>query len=426
MSALHALLALRQRRPRFVAGSLAALGFLLSYPAIHWWLNSLGIAGEFGFYDFGVYRTAVAHWEAGEALYVPNEDGGYHGSYLYPPVFVLLFVPLSDMAFRQAAIVWNAVSVALLWVGLQALVATYRVRLAWYERGLLLWAILGFQPVILSMRLGQVSVFLAGLLAVALAAMRHAENGTGGPAAQYASGALTAVPGTMKLIFAPAGAHLLQNRRRFAGAVGMGLTLLVVSVAVFGVDSHRAYLDVLAWGKGWGESRDPRLWGVAYYRPLYVIGATASLVVRFALAALISVLALLTTDEGLDSEVFALGVAAIPFIAPRAYTQDLAIFLPVVVVLIASELSRNDGGRPLVPVIGLWLAAVHAYGLYALVNVLPGRVPGGAFIAAHAGYLQPGLWATLLLMGLPLVRVIQATNIVETLENRFPWVPVPL
>jgi hypothetical protein len=123
MPALHRLWARRQRQPRFVAASLAVLAVLLAYPAIQWWLQSAGIAGEFRFYDLGAYRSAVSAWHAGDPLYVPNDDGGYHGSYLYPPVYVLLFAPLSELPFRQAGVVWNALSVALLWGGLQAVVA---------------------------------------------------------------------------------------------------------------------------------------------------------------------------------------------------------------------------------------------------------------------------------------------------------------
>lgn len=426
MTALRRLWSLRRRRPWFVGGSLVVLVFLLAYPAVQWWLQSIGVAGEFAYYDMGAYRSAVDHWRAGESLYVQNEDGGYHGSYLYPPVYVLLFWPLEGFAFERAAELWNALSVALLWLGLQAVVAAYRVRLAWYERLLLLWAIVGFHPVLLSMRLAQTSVFLAGLLSVAFAALVYAERDAGlsedggrrtrrldgRRLGQVCSGVATAVVGTMKLVYAPAGAHLLQDRRRFGAAVGAGLALLAVSVAVFGVDSHLAYLDVLTWGKGWGDSRHPSLWLPPYLRPLYVFG-TLGMAVRIAVAAAVALLAVLAADGGVDAETFALGVAAMPFIAPRIYTQDLTAFLPVVVVLLATELGREDG-RPLVPVVALWLTAVHAYGLYAVVDVLPDRLPFGGLLLEAAPLLQPGLWGTLLLVGLAGWRVAEAASPPET------------
>lgn len=414
MTALRQLWALRRRRPWFVAGALALLAFLCCYPAIQWWLQSVGIAGEFTYHDMSAYRSAVRNWAAGESLYVREEDGGFHGSYLYPPVYVLLFWPFAQLPFEQSGIAWNVVSVALLWGGLQAVVAAYGLRLAWYERGLLLWGILGFQPAILSIRIGQTSVFLAGLLSVALAALVWGERRDGelrddGRTSQFLSGALTAVAGSVKLVYAPVGAHLLADRRRFAAAAATGLALLGVGVAVFGLDAHADYLEVLQWGKGWGESRPPSLWLPGYYRPLYVLGSLV-IPVKLALSAGVAALAWLAAGEGVDDLTFALGVAAMPLLAPRVYTLDLVVFLPVVVALLARELSRADG-RPLVPLMGLWLAAVHAYGLYAVVEVLPDVAPAGDLFVEHAAWLQPGLWGTLLLAGLAAWRVAEAVDV---------------
>ena len=410
MTALRELWALRGRRPAFVAGSLALLALLFAYPALQWWLSSIGVEGGLDYFDLGAYRTAVDNWQAGEPLYVEADDGGYHGSYLYPPVYVLLFWPVSTLAFDTAGHLWNLGSLLVLWLGLQAAVAAYGLRLAVYERCLLLWAIVGFQPVIIAVRLAQVTVLLAGLLSFALAALVYAERQDDGRA-QFASGVATALGGTMKLTYAPAGAHLLAERRRFVGAVATGLVLLAVSLAVFGVDAHRAYLDVLTWGKDWGEgSRHPRAWGPAYFRPLWVVDGPVALAVRVGVAGGVAVLAVLAAGRGVEAETFALGVAAIPLLAPRAYTQDLVVLLPVVVVLLASELRCPDG-RPVVPVIGLGLVALHAHGLYAMVSVLPGRVPGGELVAEVSPALQPGLWGTLLLVGLAGWRVAEAVSI---------------
>lgn len=410
MGALCRLWSLRRRRPWFVAGALGLLAFLLVYPAVQLWLQTLGVAGEFTYHDVSAYRSAVHNWAVGESLYVRDEGGGFHGSYLYPPVYVLLFWPLAQLPFDQSGVLLEVVSVGLLWAGLKAVVAAYDLRLAWYEDVLLLWALLGFQPLILAVRIGQTSAFLAGLLAFALAALVYAERreGDAGRRLQYLSGALTAVAGTVKLVYAPVGAHLLADRRRFAAAVATGLGLLALGLAVFGVDAHRGYLEVLRWGKGWGESRPPSLWLPGYYRPAYVLGSL-SLPVQVALAAGVAAVSLLAADEGVDDLVFALGVAAMPLVTPRVYTLDLVVLLPVVVVLLATELDRADG-RPLVPVVGLWLVAVHAYGLYAVVESLPTRLPDGVgqTLVEHAAWLQPGVWGTLLIAGLAGRRVLGA------------------
>lgn len=415
MAALQQLWSLRHRRPWFVAGSLLVLVFLLMYPAFHWWLQAIDISSGFRFFDMGAYRQAVRHWQAGEPLYIRNEDGGFHGSYLYPPIYVLLFWPFESVSFRTAGVVWNAISIGLLWLGLQAMIGGYDVRLEWYERGLLLWAILGYYPVILSARLAQVSVFLAGILSIALATLIYAERDTAHATHLHAvSGVATAVGGTVKLIYAPVGAHLLQDRRRFGAAIVTGVVLLVASVAIFGIDAHRGYLDVLMWGKGWGESRHPSLWLPGYYRPMYVFGA-AGIWLQFVLAGFITVVAVDTAKEEVDVETFALGVAAVPLLAPRAYTQDLALFLPVVVVLLAGELRRGSAGRPLIPVIGVWLAAIHSYTLYGIVNVLPPRLPYGEILITLSPVLQPGAWGTVLLVGLAAWRVSETGSRAATL-----------
>jgi hypothetical protein len=480
MAALRKLWSLRRRRPVFVATSLAVLAFLVTYPAIHWWLQARGVAGEFRYFDLGAYRAAVNAWQAGDPIYVENDNGGYHGSYLYPPVYLLLFlpvtdVPFADLTFHQAGTLLNVVSLGLLWVGLQAAIAAYGLRLAWVERLLLLWAVAGFAPVIVSMQLAQVSVLLAALLAFALAGIQYGEPGgrpqggrrtserraarPSGSAAErasgrsdhrerrhashedrpaggttrepggrlgravgYASGALTAVAGTLKLIYAPAGAHLLVDRRRFAAAVAAALGLVAVSLAVFGVEAHVQYYDVLTWGKGWGDSRPPfppNLWLPPYYRPFYYLGSTVGMAIRIGLAAGITLLSLASVGEGVDTETFALGVAAIPLVAPRAYTQDLAVFLPVAVALLATELRREDGS-PLVPVVGVFLAAVHPYGFYGILRLLAATAPSSSYdvLQSASGLLQPGVWAAVLFVGLAVYRVGQAAALPPALADR--------
>jgi hypothetical protein len=425
MAAIRRLWSLRERRPGFVTVSLAVLAFLFVYPAIHWWLQTRGIAGAFRYYDLGAYRAAVDAWQAGDPIYVRNEDGGYHGSYLYPPVYLLMFLPVSDvpfadLTFHQAGTLLNVVSLGLLWLGLQAAIASYDLRLAWIDRLLLLWAVAGFAPVIISMHLAQVSVFLAALLSFVLGGIAYGED-DGGVVLDYASGALTTVACTVKLIYASGGAHLLVDRRRFVGAVAAGGGLLVVSLAMFGVETHLRYYEVLTWGKGWGESRPPfppNLWLPPYFRPFYYLGSTVGMAIRVGLAGIIGVLALVSAGEAVERETFALGVAAIPLIAPRAYTQDLAVLLPVVVALLATELRREDG-YPSLPVVGLFLAAAHPYGLYGILHLLAAVFPPWTYetIQPAVGLLQPGVWATVLLVGLAMYRVAEAAERPAAITN---------
>jgi hypothetical protein len=389
MSLLRRLLARRDDDPWFVALALLALAALATYPAVDWYLRALDIAPRFGFWDFGAYDGAVERWRGGDPLYVRNEDGGYHGSYLYPPVALLAFAPfVLGFAFRPAALLWTAGSVALLWVASQRLVTAIGVSLRPWERVALLPLVAGFHPVVLSAKLGQTATALGACLTLAASASLR-----GRP---LRSGALTALVGVVKLPYAPAGAHLLGDRRRFAGAVAGGLALLLASLLVFGVDAHRTFLDVLAWGIREGSAaRSPRLWMPPYYRPLYDV--PHSLAVRV-LASLVIVVAVLRADDAVR-EATALGFAAVPLLAPLTYAYYFVAALPAVVLLLAVELDRPDG-FPALPVVGLLLLHGHSYGLRTAARTLPEWVP--------ALLIQPGLWGNLLLVGLAGARVAAA------------------
>jgi hypothetical protein len=221
----------------------------------------------------------------------------------------------------------------------------------------------------------------------------------------------------MKLHYAPSGAHLLRDRRRLLGALATAAVVVVTSVAVFGVQVHLNYLDVLTWGKGWGTSaRSPELWMPAYYRPLYVLGSLSLPVRVLGILAVIAVslAARGATDPTTRWATFALGVATVPILAPKAYTQDLVILLLPTVILLGLEL-RREGGRPWIPVLALLFVHTHSFGLWLLVHP-PSWLPGGAALTDVAGWLQPGLWGTLLLVGLAGTHVARATRLDDLVD----------
>jgi hypothetical protein len=425
MSLLRGLWRHRDDHPWFVTGTILVGLFFLAYPFVDYYLRSTGVAPTFWFWDFGAYTGAIDRWQAGESLYVKN-DGGYHGSYLYPPVFLLFVWPFTVLleSFRHSAMAWELASVVLLWVGAQEAASAWGVDLQYRDRGLLLWLLVGFQPVLLATKMGQLAPFLTGLLCFALAgvlaAAEDTDGGTGVPGDggrrdSIVAGAFTAIPATIKLPYAPAGAHLLQDRDRFAGALLVGAVLGGLSLLVFGIEPHLEFLDVLRWGaKGGGGSRHPSLWLPPYFRPFYVV-AGVSLALRVSIAALIALLAILAADGDATPETFALGVAAIPLLAPRTYTYYLAALLPAAGILIARELARD--GYPLVPVVGLFLANVHAYGLKLLVDHVPTWSPALTVVREWSPWLQPGLWGSLLVVGLAMVRVAQVASLPSWLHR---------
>ncbi|SDZ96423.1 Protein of unknown function [Haloplanus vescus] len=390
MSLLRRLLARRDDRPVFAAVSLLALVALATYPAVDWYLRALDIAPRFGFWDFGAYGGAVDRWVAGDSLYVRNEDGGYHGSYLYPPIALLAFAPLLlSLPFRPAVLVWTVGTTLLLWVALQRLVGALGVSLRPWERLALLPVLVGFHPLLLSIKLGQTAGALGALLTFAASASLRGRG--------YLSGVLTACCGVVKLPYAPAGAHLLADRRRFLGAVGGGLALLALSLLAFGVDAHRTFIEVLAWGvREGGAARSPTIWLPPYYRPLYSV--PYGLVIRV-LASLAIVVAVVRAAPDARRETTALGFAAVPLLAPLTYAYYFVAAVPAVVLLVAAELDRLDG-RPAVPVVGLLFLQVHSYGLHGLGAIAPGWYP--------EVLLQPGLFGNLIVVGLAFARVAAA------------------
>ncbi|MFB6196187.1 MAG: glycosyltransferase family 87 protein [Haloplanus sp.] len=437
MSALRRLLALRTRRPAFVTTSLVVLTLLVAYPFVDAALRHLHALGHprfdwvapFHFNDFGAYATAIARWQSDHLVYWRNPEGGFFGTYLYPPVYLLVFLPwvalggvdvLPLTPFETAALLFELCSLLALWLGLQLVARVSGLRLAWYDRLLGLVALVGFQPLLFSMKLGQVSALVAAGFCFAYATMAYDPAGRWGRTAQLASGALTAAVAGIKPYYATAGTHLLCSRTRLTGAVGGGVALLALSVGVFGVENHVEYLTVLSWGKGWG-TRPSALsaWHPGYFEPLFVIGrrfGTATVLIRLGLLVGVAVLAVLTRDADVRRETFALGLAVYPLAAPEVYTQDFVALLLVAGVLVEIEFERPRG-HPTLPVVAVGLLGGHAYGLAFLVFPLPDVVPFGDAVLALAPLLQPGLWGTLLLFGLSALRVAEPLDPGATLSG---------
>lgn len=436
------------RYPGTAALAGLTLAVLLVWPVLDVHFKTLEIGTEFRYFDYGVYSGTVdawlesgpLHWGDPEAIYEMNEDGNYHGSYLYPPITLLFFVPFTVFPFYRAGTILGGVSLIALWLGVEAVAAALGYRLRIWERFVLLGALFGFHPLVFTFKMGQVPTILTAALCFAFASMEAgatepdaddagtavadgggADAETSGPAAvgrrfrSYASGALTTIGSSMKLYYATAGAHMLQDRRRLMGGLATAAGLFVASVAIFGVETHLAYFDVLTWGKGWGaDPRTPELWMPAYYRPLYVLGALSLPVRIVGLLALVGLtLAARRADDATTRRAtFALGVAVAPLLAPKAYTQDLVLVLLPAVILLAVELDRPDG-HPWVAVLAVLLLHVHSFGLRLLVDlwtaVDPSTiVPHGTLLEPVIGLLQPGLWATILLVGLAVHRVVPA------------------
>lgn len=410
MTALQRLRALRRERPRLALLAGATALFFLCYPAVDALLRVRGVAPPFSFWDWGAYGGAVNRWQAGETTYVTNDSGGYHGTYLYPPFVLLLILPFTLLEYPMGPTVWGIVSTVALWGGLVGVVRAVGYRPSRGEALLVLWAVLGFQPLLLSLKMGQMAGFMVGTVCLAYAALPQAGTTSVAETTRLRSvlsGALTAAVGLAKLPYAPASAHLLTDRNRLLGGVAAGVGLIALSLVVFGVDVHVAYLDVWRWGIEAGESaRHPSLWMAPYYRPYYHVAAY-SFPIQIALSVAVALLAM-RAPASHNPEVFALGLAAVPLITPRTYTYYLVALLPAAAVLLVREAMRD--GRPELPVAALLLANLHSYGLRALGAVGPSLGGLESAWSAVLPLLQPGLWANVLLVGVAAWRLSEAVS----------------
>lgn len=396
-------------RPGFVFLAGLTVVILVIWPAVDVYLRSIEVGIPFGYNDYGVYSTTLDRWLDGGSLYVRDDGGGFHGSYLYPPVTILLFYPFSFFDFHTAAILFGGISLLLLWVGLEAVARGLGYQLLIGERLVLLVALFGFHPALRDFKWAQLSTLLTALLCFAFYAQElGGADDRRGRVYRLTSGVMTTLGSAFKLFFATAGAHLLRDRDRLAGALGAAGLLLGLSIGIFGIETHRMYLEVLLWGKGWGPTRATYLWDTtAAYRPLHIVGRLA---LPLRVVGVFAVIGLTLAARHSDAPnarhaTFALGVAAVPLLAPRADAHDLVVMLLPAVILLADELRRADG-YPAIPVLTVLLFHLHRYGVELAVNP-PSWLPASGFVSAHAPWFQPGLWATFLLVGLAAYRVAE-------------------
>lgn len=425
MSATRQLWKERRERPLFVVLTVLTVVSMVVWPLVLALFSRHNVVpvAEYGFNDFGAYSIAVDNWITGdEPIYTQNEDGGFHGSYLYPPHVLPLFYPFTLLEFNTGAALFGFVSLLCLWFGVLAVGSELGYEPTVPERLVGFVALYGFHPAFWDFKWGQISTLLAALLCFAF--YTHERGSRGHAPSQYLSGVLTTLAASVKIFYATSGAHMLRDSRRFSGGVLTGLGLFACSLLVFGLDTIRLYLDVLRWGKGWGTGQlPPRDWQTAYYRPLYLfdqilakIGLSLpdSWMIAAAILGVLAVIGVVVLARSVPdgTEIafapasghltFALGVAVIPLLAPRAYTHDLVVLLLPALILLAVELEHD--GYPWLPVLALLLVQFHTYGTRAGIHLL-GRT--------WAVILQPGVYGTLILVGLAtarLVWVVRATR----------------
>ena len=211
----------------FVAAGLGIVLLVLAWGAFQ---GSEGFA-----YDYAAYDAAARRLLASEPLYLPDtiaayRAGAYEGLYLYPPPVALAFTPLALLPAGDAANLWFAFRVILLAVGCLVLPVSRTARLATLAVAAVTY------PVLFDLNLGNISVVVFTLTAIAWAAMD-------GPLAAAAH----AVLALLRLPFIVFGAlWLFQRRWRMLGQTAIaGVVIVLVSAIVVGAGTYVDYVDIV-------------------------------------------------------------------------------------------------------------------------------------------------------------------------------------
>lgn len=409
MSVSQRIHALAEEEPRLCLVAVLTGLSLVTFPLVAALVQLDGGPFRFGGVDFKAYYLAGLRLRVGLPLYesgalVEQVPAPRATEYLYPPVVALPFAALTLLPPLPARVLWVGGQLLFLWGSVLLLCRGFGVQLSRAESVLVGIALVGFQPVFFLARIGNVSAAMAGLFCLSAAV-------TVGPAAvapdrPYLAGALATLAVLPKPFAAPGGAHLLGDRRRLAGATATGVALVGLGLLLFGVDAHRAYLDVLLAGKGWGETDPSQLPEHArpYYRFPGVAPVARGLVLGVAVAA-----ASLAARLGADARAFAIGSVAIPLVTPTANTLTLVLAVPGLVVALLLE--AREGGRPAVVLASVF--AIH-WSVYLARTVYvygPTKLPGLPWRTVESVFLvQPATVGLLAVFGLCVSRVVARTR----------------
>jgi len=208
----------------------AALGLGLMGVALVIFIGSAGNG-----YDFVAYDAAARRILAGEPLYLADTvaryaSGAYEGLYLYPPPMALALLPLAALPTSTATAAWLVLRLGALIAGVAILPVSRTTRL------LTLAVACVSYPVLFDLNLGNVSVVVFALLAVAWRSMD-------GPFGAVAHAALVAIRFPFAVYFVE---WLVERRfQRIAWTLGIGILLIALSLLIVGLGTYLDYVTIL-------------------------------------------------------------------------------------------------------------------------------------------------------------------------------------
>lgn len=357
--------------------------------------------------DFGAYYLTGLRVRHGLGIYDWGQLTGQvtpvvAKKFLYPPIVAIGFVPFTFVSFELARWLWILLQLLFLCGGVLAVFYAAGYRLSVANSVLVSWLVVGFQPVLFLLRIGNITGVIAGLLCFAAAMTILGQRNY-----PYLAGALTTLSAVPKPFVLAAGAHVLWNRRRFIGAVIGGFGIVLASVAVFGVDPHREYLTILV--RNWHGSAEQIEVIPIRYDPFYRFPQLKGLL-QVIILLIVTITAIITrvgtVSKRLDMTVFALGIITIPLVAPSATTLTLVIAIPGLLVAGIAEW-RAPTGQPSIIIGAVFLIQLSEYGARWLNFYGYWYFPGIAWtdLGSWLYVLQP---ATLGLLGVFSFLVIRA------------------
>lgn len=368
------------------------------------------------FLDFGAYYNAAVRYSGGYALYTTSSQITELQSvpfanmeYLYPPIFVFIFIPFTAFGPILAGYIWGVTSILFLIWSVSKLISMYNTDLGRQETVLLYYIVISFGPVISWVKHGNMSAVLAGFLCLSAVTLRAKRD--------IMSGILTTFAVLVKPFYATSGAYLLRDRNRMVGAFLMVFIIISISLSIFGLEIHTNYLEVLQQGQGWGDKLPtPNKWSAGQYNPFYIFGNYRNLV-RGTLVLFTAAISLYSINLKIPDEyIFALGVVIIPTAAPVTFTYALTAIIPGVIVVSLYELEAKEK-IPLTFFFGALLVHIHPYTVDFFSKFGPNIYPPMNVFSPIVPILQPALWGTIILYGFILYRIIHYDSISEEASN---------
>jgi len=394
-----------------------SLGFVFlifsASPFLIYLLIEQDLISPVSFYDFQVYYEAALRFRTGASLYdsaALNIDSGSvetPGPYLYPPVFVLPFIPLTYFPFEVAGWVFNFIWFLLLVTAVINYINELGYPLSLKQVCLISGGLAVFQPTVLTAKLGQVNgVLAASLVGVGIYLEKMHTDSTRRTNGILA--ALTMLPTAVKPFIAPIGAHLLDDWRRLVMSVGIGAGFVIASWLLVSPSEFSSWLAVLERGKGWGTTLHPiNRWHDGYYEPFRFLGS-ASFAAKLLLVISYIGITLRTIPLERQAEVryiFAGSLALIPLASPQAYSMALLYLVPAIIAVGFEEFER-ESGLAWVPIICLPLIHLQAWGVRLGWTWILSNLMSLERAARNLSFLQPGLWGNGILFSLIVYRLL--------------------